>query len=244
MVIFAAGNGRRPSGLFGLDRRDVDRQLGVSGRRISSGLRRHRIERGVTPIRTDEGGMSLSTDRGEHELLRAARRDADAFAELAGLYLPLIRGWAYTTTRDFALSNDVAAESLARAWLGRRGYRGRDDAAACGWLFGIARNVLREGWRKERFERVALRRLRVSVPAADEFAEVEQRLEAESQRGVLAGELELLTQAQRDALSLRVVAELPYDEVARRLDRSEVATRLLVSRALARLRRRAARTNP
>jgi RNA polymerase sigma-70 factor (ECF subfamily) len=188
--------------------------------------------------------MPLSTERGDHELLRAARRDADAFAELAASYLPLIRGWAYTATRDFALSNDVAAESLARAWLDRRRYRGRDDAAARGWLFGIARNVLREGWRKERLERVALTRLGVGVPDADEFAAVELRLEAEAQHGVLAEELELLSDGQRDALSLRVVAELPYDEVARRLDRSEVATRLLVSRALARLRRRAAGANP
>ena len=39
MVIFAAATGLRPSELFGLDRRDVDRQLGawtLGGRRASS----------------------------------------------------------------------------------------------------------------------------------------------------------------------------------------------------------------
>jgi DNA-directed RNA polymerase specialized sigma24 family protein len=72
--------------------------------------------------------MPLSTDRGDHELLRAARRDAEAFAELAASYLPPIRGWAYASTRDFAMANDVAAETLAPAWLARRRYRGRDDA--------------------------------------------------------------------------------------------------------------------
>ena len=103
--------------------------------------------------------------------------------------------------------------------------------------------MLREGWRKERLERVALTRLGVGLPDVDEFAEVELRLEAEAQRELLTEEFELLTQAQRDALSLRVVAELPYDEVAQSLDRTEVATRLLVSRALARLRRRTAGAN-
>jgi RNA polymerase sigma-70 factor, ECF subfamily len=186
----------------------------------------------------------LRAKRGDHELLRAARRDADAFGELAAAYLPVLRGWAYASTRDFAASNDVAAESLARAWLSRRRYRGRDDAAARSWLFGIARNVMREGWRKERFERAALTRLGVSVPGADEFAAVEARLEAEAQRGALEESLGLLTPGQRDALSLRFVDELPYEEVAQRLDRTEVATRLLVSRALARLRRRTAGVNP
>jgi RNA polymerase sigma-70 factor (ECF subfamily) len=184
------------------------------------------------------------TERGDHNLLRAARRDAEAFAELAGRYLPVLRGWAYAATRDLAAANDVAAESLARAWLNRGRYRGRTDDDARAWLFGIARNVLREGWRKERTERAALTRLGVSVPDVDEFADVETRLEAAAQRGMLDEGLELLTADQRDALSLRVVAELPYDEVARRLDRTEVATRLLVSRALARLRRRTAGVNP
>ncbi|HEY4348545.1 MAG TPA: RNA polymerase sigma factor [Gaiellaceae bacterium] len=185
----------------------------------------------------------MTKGRGENDLLRAARHDADAFALLAATYLPMIRGWAYATTRDFAVSNDVAAESLARAWSSRRRYRGRDDEAARSWLFGIARNVMREGWRKERTERTVLSRLGVSTPEVDEFAEVESRLAAQAESGSLSESLDLLTPDQRDALSMRVVDELPYDEVAERLDRTEVATRLLVSRALARLRRRTAGAN-
>lgn len=46
-----------------------------------------------------------------------------------------------------------------------------------------------------------------------------------------------LPEAQREALRLRILEGLPYDEAAARLGRTDVATRMPVSRALRRLRR-------
>ena len=49
---------------------------------------------------------------------------------------------------------------------------------------------------------------------------------------MLAVELAKLTSDQRDALELRVVQELPYHEVARRLGTTEATARARVSRGL------------
>jgi RNA polymerase sigma factor (sigma-70 family) len=53
----------------------------------------------------------------------------------------------------------------------------------------------------------------------------------------LAAQLERLSEEQRDALQLRVVEEMPYEEVARRLGVSEPAARARVSRGLRSLQR-------
>jgi RNA polymerase sigma-70 factor, ECF subfamily len=179
----------------------------------------------------------LRNEAGDHELLRAARRDPEAFGALAERHLPGLRTWAYGQTRELAVANDVAAETLARAWIKRRRYRGECDAAARGWLFGIARNVVRE-WRRElRVEAGALRRMGVELPPpSDDQAELDERLSAAQRGEELWPMVDDLPSGQREALRLRILDGLPYDEAAAQLGRSDVATRMLVSRALRRLR--------
>jgi RNA polymerase sigma-70 factor (ECF subfamily) len=80
----------------------------------------------------------------------------------------------------------------------------------------------------------ARRRLGLSTDLASDggYAAVEERL---SPRAALARGLETLPQHEREALELRVVDELPYEQVADRLGVRPAAARLRVSRALRRL---------
>jgi RNA polymerase sigma factor (sigma-70 family) len=180
----------------------------------------------------------LSNRAGDHDLLQASRRDPEAFGELAERHLPGLRLWAYGQTRDVAAANDVAAETVARAWIHRRRYHGECDGAARGWLFGIARNVVRE-WRRElRVQAGAVRRLGMEIPPpVDDQAELDGPLAAIQDGEQLWPMIADLPAAQREALKLRILDGLPYDEAAARLGRSGEATRMLVSRALRRLRR-------
>jgi RNA polymerase sigma-70 factor, ECF subfamily len=185
-----------------------------------------------------EGGTILLKQAGDHDLLLAARGDPEAFGELAERHLPRLRLWAYGQTRELATANDIAAETLARAWIKRSRYRGESDATARGWLFGIARNVVREWRRAQRVEAVALRRMGIELPPpVDDPAELDERLAAAQQGEQLWPMIDDLPPAQRDALKLRILEGLPYDQAAAQLGRSDLATRLLVSRALQRLRR-------
>jgi RNA polymerase sigma-70 factor (ECF subfamily) len=74
--------------------------------------------------------------------------------------------------------------------------------------------------------------LPLDLAAEDGYAAVEDRL---SPRTALAAALDQLPEHEREALDLRVVGELPYDEVAERLAIRPAAARLRVSRALRRL---------
>ena len=74
--------------------------------------------------------------------------------------------------------------------------------------------------------------LQLDLATDDGYTEVEQRL---SPRLTLRRALDQLAPHERDALDLRIVQELPYDEVAARLAIRPAAARLRVSRALRRL---------
>jgi RNA polymerase sigma factor (sigma-70 family) len=136
-------------------------------------------------------------------------------------------------------ASDLTAETFARALLGIERFHDDHDGSALPWLLGIARNVLRDTIRRDQIETRARERLRLplDLAAEDGFTEVEERL---SPRLALERQLESLPPGEREALELRVVDELPYPELAARLDIAPAAARLRVSRA----RRRLANTVP
>ena len=72
----------------------------------------------------------------------------------------------------------------------------------------------------------------VPVLADDEIAEIEHAAGLDNLRSALGAELEKLNNDQRHALQLRIVDELPYQEVARQLGVTETTARARVSRGL------------
>jgi RNA polymerase sigma-70 factor (ECF subfamily) len=69
------------------------------------------------------------------------------------------------------------------------------------------------------------------------YDEADARLDAVARRAELSARLALLPEGTRAAVLLRVVEQLDYDELARRLGCSSPAARLRVSRGLRELRR-------
>jgi RNA polymerase sigma factor (sigma-70 family) len=144
--------------------------------------------------------------------------------------------WFTRRTTDAQLAVDLVAETYARAFASRRRFRGDpgdgDDLAA--WTWGIARNVLHDALRRGGGERRAIRRLGLEPPALDDFeiARIEELAELGTLRAAVADALDDLSPEQREAVRLRVVAELDYCAIARRLGISEQAARTRVSRGL------------
>lgn len=176
--------------------------------------------------------MRRVTDRTDAELIHAAESDAGAFAELYRRHASTVHGW-FRRRLEWAAS-DLTAEAFAQAWLSRRRFRDEVDGSALPWLLGIARNVARDSARRSEVETRARRKLGLPTDLAAEYGydAVEERL---SPRAGLAEALETLPEHEREALELRVVDELPYDDVAARLGVRPAAARLRVSRALRRL---------
>lgn len=164
------------------------------------------------------------------ELLLAG--SADAFEEVYDRHAAQVLIWARARIGEHA--SDLTAEVFARAWLNRSRFRHEDESSALPWLLGIAKNVLRESWRKRRVEDAARRRLgmpRLLVRDASLDAIDDDRSLSESERRVLAS----LPQRDRELLKLRVIDEQSYREIALRLRCTPQAARRRVSRLLRQL---------
>jgi RNA polymerase sigma-70 factor (ECF subfamily) len=172
----------------------------------------------------------------EDALLAAARSSPQAFAEFYEQFERVIlRFFMHATSRP-ELAADLTAETFARALESVANYdasRGR----AHQWLFGIARNVLAESYRRGRVDDAA--RMRLGLPALvldDHSAETIARLSTGREKAsrALAG----LPTEQRSAIEARVVEERDYRDIASELDCSEALVRQRVSRGLRALRTR------
>jgi RNA polymerase sigma-70 factor (ECF subfamily) len=160
--------------------------------------------------------------------------DATALARAYSLHGRGVLRFLARRTFDAEVAIDLTAEVFARAVEGRGRFHGSVDADVERWLFAIAHHVLVDYIRRGAVERRALRRLGVSPPGADDadLVRVEELAGFEGLRARVVDGLAGLTGAQRTAVSLRVVDELPYSEVARRMGVSEQAARAQVSRGL------------
>jgi RNA polymerase sigma-70 factor, ECF subfamily len=170
-------------------------------------------------------------------LLHAARSDPEAFAALYGRYAARIDGYFARRTGDREAALDLTAETFAQAWLVRARFRDECGGSAGPWLFGIARNVLLMSVRRGRLERAAIERLGVAERLDGPY---EPATAAPDERWAEGADelLDSLPASQREAVRLRVVDQLDYEEVAVALGTSPAAARVRVHRGLAALRGR------
>jgi RNA polymerase sigma factor (sigma-70 family) len=173
-------------------------------------------------------------NRTDAELLGAAKSDPQAFREFYDRYAVWVRVWFARQTGSETAALDLTAETFAQAWHSLRRFKDMADGSGAPWLFGIARNLLRQYHKSKRVETAARERLGLPRVAegADEYEAVDERVAARTMAPALAAAVRLLPPDQRAALELRVVQQLDYDEVAGRLGCSQNAARLRVSRAL------------
>jgi RNA polymerase sigma factor (sigma-70 family) len=168
------------------------------------------------------------------EALRRSAHEPEAFARFYDQHAERLLAYLARRVYDPDVALDLTAESFAQAYVSRRRFRGSTDGEAAGWLYRIARRQLARYFRKARVEREALERLGLEPPVLDDAqrARIEELADLVDLRSTLRLELERLSRANRDALQLRVIEELPYSEIARRLDISEHTARARVSRGL------------
>lgn len=165
---------------------------------------------------------------------RHALRTREGFAEAYRQHARSILIFLARRTYDPETALDLTAETFAQAFAGRRRCRATTDEEVAAWLFGIARNVLARYMRRGKAERRALTRLGVEVPSLEpeDLVRIVELAGLDELRGAVARELGELTAEHREALQLRVVEELPYRDIARRLEITEPAARARVSRGL------------
>ena len=174
------------------------------------------------------------------QLLRAAAKDPNAFAGFYREHADWVYRWFRARVGDPDAATDLTAETFAQALLSLGRFRGREPGSGTSWLFGIARNLLGHYFARRAVETRA--RDRLGMPRRDyepeEYEAVDARLDAETLAGEIAAALGGLPRELREALELRVVGGLEYDELALAAGISEPNARMRVSRGLRALRAR------
>ena len=132
------------------------------------------------------------------------------------------------------LARDLLAETFESAIAAGPRVRGSSDRELSGWLWNIARNALAEQGRREQGERSRRRRLgRARAARTDrEIERVEELAASAELREVVARRLAALPVQQREAVHLHVLEDMPYSEVAARMNTSSDTARARVSRGL------------
>jgi RNA polymerase sigma-70 factor (ECF subfamily) len=167
-------------------------------------------------------------------MVRYQQGEMEAFEELYGRTLPMIRGYLRALTRDRVRSEDLVQESYLQVHRSRRTYDPAQPVRP--WLLAIARHVRlsdeRRRWRRASREVAGLDALpELPVPA---------EVEGLADRERLARALALLAADRREAVVLHHVYGLSFQEISRVVGVSEGGARIRASRGMAELRQRLA----
>jgi RNA polymerase sigma-70 factor (ECF subfamily) len=138
-------------------------------------------------------------------------------------------------TADPEAALDLLAETFAQAVASQRKFKADGDPV--GWLYGIAKKQLALFYRRGRIEQRALSRLGIErePPSPEVLAEITHRAGLQALRVELQAAMTTLSPSTQEALRMRVVEELSYRDLSRRLGITEGAARVRVSRGLAAL---------
>jgi RNA polymerase sigma factor (sigma-70 family) len=165
-------------------------------------------------------------------------RNPDEFHRFYERNAVRLRSWLRRETGSTDVANDLTAETFAQALVSLRRFRGSTEADAVAWLYGIAHNLLRQYRRRQRVETSARKRVGMQLRDYAEYDEAEELADAQRLAPALAEALAGLPEHEREAIDLRVVGGLRFDEIAERLAVASPAVRMRVTRALRALRAR------
>ncbi len=176
-------------------------------------------------------GVTISSVEPDCVLIaRSVHGRPDAFVEVARRHEVAIHGYlARRAGRQAA--DDLLSEVWLRAFAARSGYdTGYGDARP--WLYGIARNVLREHWRTSSGdEPAAIRETRV-----DPWDDINDQLDSAEQARAAMLAVRALPAAEREILLLVAWEQLSPAEAAKVLGVPQGTARSRLHRARATLR--------
>ena len=165
----------------------------------------------------------------EHRLaLEAQKGDREAFAVLAGTYYDRLYRWLYHLTRDRHGAEDLAQETLLKAYSALDRFEAGSNFRA--WLFRIAYNSFVN-------HRRSTLRQREGLPehlTDDDDSPLEQAAQREA-RELLARAIQRLPTDYRSAFLLRVEEGLSFRQIATALGLTEETARWRVFKARQRL---------
>jgi len=166
-------------------------------------------------------------------LARARQLDPEALAHIHDTYYTSIFRYVAFRVGDHATAEDLTSEVFTRLLTALRDKNAPQNTLR-GWLYGVAARVVSDHHRKA--YRAPQVELDESLASADHDPAdiVDRKMTQESVQRAMQD----LTEEQRHVLSLRFGSDMPIQDVARALGKSEGAVKQLQARAVAALARK------
>lgn len=172
----------------------------------------------------------------DQTLLRGVERgDAASLEALARHYAAPVYRFLVRLCGDATLAEDLAQEVAIQLWRALPGRRFPNDRALNAWVYTVATNAFRMHRRRRRETEVTWD-AELELPAGEESNPVHFAERDEYARSVRAA-VELLPEAERQAVLLKVFADLRYQEISAATGEPVGTVKWRISRAYARLRR-------
>jgi len=161
-----------------------------------------------------------------------AKSDPAAFGELYDRYAGQIYRFVRARIRDDGLAEDITAEVFLSALRHIKGYRDQGRPFSC-WLYRIAVNAVASHYRSQRATLSLDDQLGLASPLLDPLDEVVDRERLRTIWQAVDG----LPAQQRAAMILKFSEDMTMEEIGAVLGKSPAAAKLLIYRAMQRLRR-------
>ncbi len=175
-------------------------------------------------------------------LKKAAAGDPNAFEQLVVKYQTQVYNLCLRMTGNPEDAADMTQETFLKAWRNLEGFHG--EAAFSTWLYRLASNACLDYLRS--VKRRPVLPLTVSdddgeeqtVDIADSTSSPEEALISKEERELLQEAMSSLDPEQRQILTLRVVNDLSYTEIAQVLSLKEGTVKSRLARARNNLRKK------
>ena len=165
-------------------------------------------------------------------LIRAMKKgDRDAFGKLYLKYLDAIYRYVYfRVNQEKTVAEDISEAVFFKAWEHIGSFK-ENEGTLKAWLYMIAKNAITDHFRKNK-NMVNLDD--IVLPAV---GNIEEKIEYNDQVNTLMLRLNLLTDDQKQVITMKYIEEMSNEEIARILDKNEEAIRALQHRGLQKLKK-------
>lgn len=165
-------------------------------------------------------------------VLRAIRRDQEAFGELYDRHVVRVYRHIYYMVGNATDAEDLSAQTFLRAWEAIERYQVR-GAPFVSWLLRIAHNLGVSHLRSKRDSS----ELHDGIVDTKERRDPEWSYQQTAEEELVREAIMRLREEQRQVIILRFIEDLDYTEVAEIIGKSVAAIRVIQHRALNSLRK-------
>jgi RNA polymerase sigma-70 factor (ECF subfamily) len=180
--------------------------------------------------------MELSTPAHESEdylVQQAIKRDRAAFTALYERCVDRVYHHVYYRVSSHADAEDITQEAFVKAWQSIDRYK-RTGAPFVSWIITIAGNLVIDHYRKE--QRVVVTDEIYEVKPAEQIQDPAREAEVNFNNAIIKEAILKLKGDKQKVILLHFIDGLTYEEIAKTLNKSEGAIRVIQYRALGELR--------